>query len=198
MSVPRPLTSMPPPSRMNGRPFARASKRRLPRCARGGFGNAAVLAPIAIFGPGVEVEMHDGRLAAPAGLAADEERAAVAGPAAVGGVHDELDAAQIGAGAAQIAARPSWRRARIRPAYGRSRPGRSCARSRRRPSGWYRAYRASRWGCGARRARWPGASPTRRAWRSRERRGFRVQAADGASVARIIGGARFSLPGSYY
>jgi hypothetical protein len=57
-----------------------------------GLRHAAVLAPVGILGPGVEVEMHDGGFE-PAADAPHEDRAAVASPAAVGRVHDELDAA---------------------------------------------------------------------------------------------------------
>ena len=68
------------------------------------FRHPAVLPPVGILGPGVEMEMHDGGFEPAADVAPHEHRAAVASPAAVGGMHDELDAARIHAGAAQVAA----------------------------------------------------------------------------------------------
>src|SRR5579864_4818952 len=63
------------------------------------FGDATVFLPIVVFGPGVEVAVHDCCFT---GTCSYEDRAAVARPAAVRRMDDELDAIDVRAGARQI------------------------------------------------------------------------------------------------
>ena len=128
--------------------------------------DASVPGEVGVLGPGVEVEVHDRRLGAPAGASPDEDRPAVARPTPVGGVADEPDARERGAGPGQALPGEPFLDSRSRPGCAPPRPGRACARSRRRPSGSCRACGASRWGGGASPARSPRGAPTPPAWRS--------------------------------
>src|ERR1019366_10048681 len=67
-----------------------------------GDGQAAVLAPIRILRPCVEMKVDDGGLCLFAGPPSYEDRPAVASPSAVRRVQNELDAARVGARALQI------------------------------------------------------------------------------------------------
>src|SRR5439155_20029366 len=73
------------------------------------FRRSPILLPVVILGPGVEMEMDDGRLAFPSApfssLPSYEDGPGVPGPATVRWVRDELHPFQIGPGAAQITPR---------------------------------------------------------------------------------------------
>jgi hypothetical protein len=68
-----------------------------------GLRDAPVLPPVAVPGPGVEVEVHDRRLGATARASLHEDRAAVARPAPVGRVQDEPPAPEVRSGHGQAA-----------------------------------------------------------------------------------------------
>ncbi len=128
--------------------------------------DAPVLPPVAVLGPGVEVEVHDRRLESD-GRSAGARRPARCRASSPGWSGAGRTARAGGplrpwpGGAGRASPRP-----RSRPGCAPPRRGRSSARSRRRPSGSCRACRASRWDGEASPARSPRGAPTRPAWRS--------------------------------
>src|ERR1019366_9037519 len=69
-----------------------------------GRGQAAVLPPVPVLRPCVEMKVDDGGLCLFAGPPSYEDRPAVASPSAVRRVQNELDPARVGARALQIGA----------------------------------------------------------------------------------------------
>ena len=135
-----------------------------------GLGHAAVLLPVGVLGPGVEVEMHDGGFE----RAGPIDRRTKSGPLSrvqprLVGWTMKSTARYVRAGALQVARGALGLRFRSDQHADRFAGARSCGRSRCRPSGWCRACRASRWDGAARPARWPRASPIRRASKNRAR-----------------------------
>ena len=74
----------------------------------GHLGHAAVPVPIVVLGPGIKMEIDDGRSGpgastlAPRGRLADKNRAAIAHPTPVGRMDDELDLFQVGSRPSQV------------------------------------------------------------------------------------------------
>src|SRR5512138_3696725 len=78
---------------------------RFTQLTRGRFGHLAVLLPIVVLGPGVEVKMDDGGLAPASRGPPHEDRPTVTSPAAIRGVDDELDTAKVRSRPGQVTAR---------------------------------------------------------------------------------------------
>ena len=159
ISVPRPFTSIAPPSRTTPLSVEPDRQERKPERRRGPRRDERVLSPVRVSRPGVEPETRDVAFPLRAGPQ-DEDRADVARPAAIGGETEELHAARDpprrGRGAGALSPRaPSTPRG-----SGRSRRGDLPRHLPVRPRGWRRTSRASRSGCAASRSRSPRAAPT--------------------------------------
>ena len=188
ISVPRPLTSMLPPSSTIALRLAvdvhigfHAGIRRRSAISAA---DRRVELPVVILGPGIETpgRRRDGEaesLFLDVALAANEDRAVVARPHPIGRNAHEADIAGRLAGSNRLLRNNM----RADQHFAGLRLGRfvvdqdvdllDCARdgerSRRRPTGWLRTCRASRSGCAATRSTWLRAAPTRLACDSRAR-----------------------------
>ena len=143
-SIPRPFTSMLPPS--STRPGCHASQ--FQPCARAEPVTRVVPLPVVVLGPAVEAPIGDGNFAASRCCTKIGPKSRVQTRSV--GHAKELDRIQIRVALfAECARAPSSAIAHPRPECARAPRAPACARSRRRPTGSARTFRASRsrlWG----------------------------------------------------
>ena len=138
-SVPRPLTSMPPPSSTTGRPSCDGAAQPQPRRLRRALGDLVVLPVVGVLRPGVEAEPGDRHLGLRVLARARRwarSRASSRGRSASG---------RTRRGPVGAPTRSRMRRAFASCAFDGDEDAddlalaRACARSRRRPRGWARS-----------------------------------------------------------